>query len=206
MERLATVVSYTFHPLWMPLITLTAIYNLDPFLGLHPKVFRLLLLILLINLVAPGLSIIIMRSRNMVSNLDITNRSERFLPFALFLFYYGLSYYWLRRHGAELYIPVLVYGIFTALLLSLFVALVITTKTKISMHLLAMGSVCGVIAAVNRLHVLGAGDILGAAVLVAGIVGWARVRLGVHTHAQVYLGFSVGFIIHFVALSLGYYL
>jgi hypothetical protein len=190
----------------MPLITLAAVYYIDPFLGLHPKVFRLLLLILLINLVAPGVSILIMRSRNVVSNLDITNRSERFLPFALFLFYYGLSYYWLRMHGAELYMPVLVYAIFSALLLSLALSLIITTRTKISMHLLAMGGVCGVIAAVNRLHLLGAGDIIAVAVLVSGLVGWARLRLGVHTHAQVYMGFSLGFIVHFVVLSLGLYI
>ncbi|MGF1564461.1 MAG: hypothetical protein ACFCUH_03765 [Flavobacteriales bacterium] len=206
MERIATAISYTFHPLWMPLITLAVVYYIDPFLGLHPKVFRLLLLILLINLIAPGLSILIMRSRNLVSNLDITNRTERFLPFVLFLFYYGLSYFWLRRHGDALFMPAIVYGVFSALLVSLAVATVVTVQTKISMHMLAIGSVCGVIAAVNKIHLLGHGDLLGFSVLIAGAVGWARITLGVHTHAQVYLGFVTGFLIHFFCLTAGWYL
>ncbi len=190
----------------MPLITLAVVYYIDPFLGLHPKVFRLLLLVLLINLIAPGLSILLMRSRKMVSNLDITQRSERFLPFALFLFYYGLSYYWLRVNGGDLLIPVIVYGVFSALLVSLVLSTLITLRTKISMHLLAMGSVCGVIAAVNRIHLLGAGDLLGVGLIVAGAVGWARITLGVHTPRQVYLGFCLGFTVHFGFLSWGIFI
>lgn len=206
MERAAVVVSYVFHPLWMPLITLAGVYFLDPFLGLHPTVFRLLLLVLTVNLLAPGISILMMRYRNIISNLDITRRQERFLPFALFLFYYGLSYFWLRSNASELYIPVVVFSIFTAMLASLSLAMLITLKTKISMHLLAVGGVCGVVAAVNRLHLLGAGDVLGACVIAAGLVGWARITLGVHTHGQVYGGFLLGFAVHYLFLQFEVYL
>lgn len=206
MERAAVVVSYVFHPLWMPLITLAGVYFLDPFLGLHPTVFRLLLLVLTVNLLAPGFSILMMRYRNIISNLDITRRRERFLPFALFLFYYGLSYFWLRSNASELYIPVVVFSIITAMLASLSLAMLITLRTKISMHMLAIGGVCGVVAAINRLHLLGAGDVLGACVIAAGLVGWARITLGVHTPGQVYSGFLLGFAVHYGFLQLGVFL
>ncbi len=206
MERLANVISYIFHPMWMPLITLTGVYYLDPFLGLHPVVFRLLLLILLINLIAPGVSILIMRYRNVISNLDITRKRERYLPFMMFIFYYGVSYFWLRVHGHDLHLPVAVFSVFSALLVALVLATLITLKTKISMHLLAMGSLCGVIAALNQMHVLQVGDLVSAGVIVSGMVGWARITLGVHTHQQVYFGFLLGFFVNFIFVANGLYL
>jgi len=205
-ERAANLVSYIFHPLWMPLLTLSVIYFADPFLGLHPKVFRLLLMIFLVNLIAPGLSILLMRYRNIVSNLDITRRKERFLPFMLFLFYYGISYFWLRYHAQDLYIPTIVLSVMSALLVSLLLSTVITFATKISMHLLAMGGICGVLAAVNKIHLLGIIEFVALGILLAGLVGWARITLRVHTHAQVYMGFSLGFLMHFAFINLGVYL
>lgn len=204
--RAASIVSYIFHPLWMPLLTLSVVYFADPFLGLHPKVFRLLLMIFLVNLIAPGLSILLMRHRNIVSNLDITQRKERFLPFVLFLFYYGISYFWLRYHAQELFIPVLVLSVLSALLVSLILSTLITFATKISIHLLAMGGICGVLAAVNRIHLLGIIEFVGVAVLLAGLVGWARITLKVHTPLQVYMGFTLGFLVHFLFINHGLYL
>jgi membrane-associated phospholipid phosphatase len=74
------------------------------------------------------------------------------------------------------------------------------------MHLLAMGGICGVLAAVNKVHLLGIIEFVALAVLIAGLVGWARITLKVHTHAQVYMGFTLGFLLHFVFVNLGLYL
>lgn len=206
MERLATVISYLFHPLWMPLMTFTAVYFADPFLGLHPKVFRLLLLILLVNLLAPGLSILLLRRQRVVSDLDISKRSERFVPFVLFVFYYGLSYVWLRMNMQELYMPVIVFSVFTGLLVSLLVAIVVTTKTKISMHTMAIGAFCGVAAAINQMHVLGLGFFVALLLFIAAAVAWARITLRMHTQGQVYAGFLLGFFIQYLTLIYGLYL
>ncbi|MCH2198427.1 MAG: hypothetical protein MK081_06565 [Flavobacteriales bacterium] len=196
--KTANIISYVLHPLWMPLFTLVLAYFLDPFIGLHPEMFKFLLLIVLINTIAPGLSILVMKRKGIISDLDIRNRRERLAPFLLFLFYYVLSYI-LLRFNTDI-VPIDIFIIFFSLLISLVSGLLINSQTKISMHLMAIGGLCGVLAGLNELHLLGIGWVVAALLMGAGVLGWARIRMGVHTHQQVYLGFSVGFLIHFAFL------
>lgn len=203
MTRAATVVSYVLHPLWMPLMTLSLAYWMDPFLGLHPPVFRFLLFILVVNTVAPGLSVLFMIRRGVITDLEIRRKRERFVPFVLFLFYYGLSYILIRIRVE--YVPIDVLTVFFALLVSLIVGMLFTLRTKISMHLMAIGGLCGTLSALNQMHLLSRGYIIAAVLIGAGILGWARIRMGVHSHQQVYLGFSVGFLVHYGFLMLRIY-
>lgn len=182
----------------MPLFTLVAAYTLDPFLGLYPALFRFLLFIVLVNTIAPGISILIMKRRGVISDLEIRNKSERIIPFLLFLFYYLLSYLLIRLRNAI--VPEEVLVIFFAVVLSLIVGIIVNRYTKISMHLMAMGGFCGVIAGLNVVHLLGIGHYLAISFILAGLLGWSRITQSLHTHKQVYLGFSVGFAIHYFLL------
>ncbi len=204
MLRTATVVSYILHPLWMPLATLGILYAIDPFLNLHPPVFRFLMFILAVNTIAPGISILFMYKRGVITDLEIRRKRERYIPFLLFLFYYGLSY-GLIRIRVE-YVPADLLVVFFSLLVSLVIGMVVTARTKISMHLMALGGLCGVLAAFNQLHLLGRDYVVALAVIAAGLLGWARIRMGVHSHAQVYMGFAVGFLVHYLMLMAGIYL
>jgi hypothetical protein len=204
MTRAATVVSYVLHPLWMPLFTLSLVYWIDPFLGLHPPVFRFLLFILVVNTVAPGLSVLFMVRRGVITDLEIRRKRERFIPFLLFLFYYGLSYALIRLRVE--YVPTDVLVVFFALIVSLVVGMLFTLRTKISMHLMAIGGLCGSLAAFNEMHLLGRDYIIALVLIGAGLLGWARIRMGVHSHRQVYLGFLVGFLVHYGFLTFRLYL
>lgn len=202
--RLAKVISYLLHPLWMPLFTLVLAYLLDPFLSLRAPVFNFLLIVLFVNTIAPGISILVMQRRGLISDLEIRNKQERFVPFILFLFYYALSYALIRFRGN--FIPQDVMVIFSSLLVSLSLGLILTLKTKVSMHLMAIGGLCGVLAGLNRIHLLGIGEVVTIVFLLAGALGWARIRMRVHTHTQVYLGFLIGFFIHYLMLVFRIYL
>ena len=62
-----------------------------------------------------------------------------------------------------------------------------------SMHLLANGGAFGAVWSFNHLHGLGLESWLPLGFLLAGAVGWSRMRLGVHTPKELALGFLVGY-------------
>ena len=91
------------------------------------------------------------------------------------------------------YLPSEVLGLVVAMMASLVLALLVNRRFKMSMHLLANGGAFGAIWAFNRLHGLGLEAWLPLGFLIAGVVGWSRMKLGVHTPAELAVGFLVGF-------------
>lgn len=201
MERSAKIISFVLHPLWMPLITLIIAFGIDPYLGIHPTAFIFLLSIVLVNIFIPGMTIYFMARRRMISNLEISVRSERWIPFLLVFGYYLLTYVLLRTRAEHF--PIVVNSFFFGLLLSLGLAILINNFTKISIHMLAFGGMLGSVAALNVVHYLNQGFVLAVLLILGASVAWARLVLGVHTHRQVYLGFSLGFLVHFYVISYG---
>lgn len=204
MNSLARVISFVLHPLWMPLFTLLILYSIDPFLGISSGQFRFLLVMLLICIIAPGVSILVMVKRKIVSDIEVSKKNERYLPFFLVLFYYILTYVFLRWN--HLHFPNAIYALLFSLIVSLVLAMLINLRTKISIHLMAMGGVAGALLAFNQLHLLGIGLMLALWLILSALLAWSRIYQGLHTTAQVYLGFLTGFLIHFVIISYQFFL
>jgi hypothetical protein len=201
MRGLAQVISVVFHPLWMPIATYLVILALDPFIYVHQSVFSFLLFILIINTLAPGISVAIMVKRKMVTSLEIKNRKERLAPFILVLLYYILAYILIRVKGIQ--VPEEIMSLLSALIFSLLVAMLVSLRMKISVHLMAQGAIAGVLIALSIKHNLGLSAAVSLAVLIAALVAWARLKLEVHSLKEVYAGYLTGAIIQFVFLFYG---
>ena len=191
MRVLALLVSYILHPLWTPLIVLGLLWWLDPWLRLQPAVMLYVGSVFLINALAPAVSIYMLHKRGVLGDLEVSERTERQWPFLIVLFYQTLGLFALTRPGV--YLPSEVLGLVVAMMASLVLALLVNRRFKMSMHLLANGGAFGAIWAFNRLHGLGLEAWLPLGFLIAGVVGWSRMKLGVHTPAELAVGFLVGF-------------
>ena len=191
MRVLALLVSYILHPLWTPLIVLGLLWWLDPWLRLQPAVMLYVGSVFLINALAPAVSIYMLHKRGVLGDLEVSERTERQWPFLIVLFYQTLGLFALTRPGV--YLPSEVLGLVVAMMASLVLALLVNRRFKMSMHLLANGGAFGAMWAFNRLHGLGLEAWLPLGFLLAGVVGWSRMKLGVHTPAELAVGFLVGF-------------
>ncbi len=191
MHRLALLISYVFHPLWMPLMVFLALWFADPWLQLPPSMMVYVTSILLINAVAPALSIYVLHRRGALSDLEVSRRSERRVPFLVVMFYQILGYYALTRPGV--FLPTELLSLVLAMLIALGAAMVATRWVKISIHLLAQGGALGALWSFNLMHRLGLEEVLPLGFMLAGLVGWSRMRLGVHTPGELALGFLAGF-------------
>ena len=191
MRALAVLVSYVFHPLWTPLIVLGLLWSVDPWLRMQPAVMTYVASVMLINAVAPAVSLYVLHRRSVLGDLEVSDRSERTLPFLIVLFYQALGWFALTRPGV--YLPPELLGLVVAMMAALVLALIVNRRIKLSMHLMANGGGFGAMWAFNQLHGLGLEAWLPLGFLLAGIMGWSRMAMGVHTPRELALGFLVGF-------------
>lgn len=199
----ARIVSTVLHPLVMPLVTLVLLFAFDPYLRTMPGVFVYLLLVVVVNTVAPAISLFVLYRKGVLSDMEIAKRSERTLPFLIVLAYFILTYVLLVT-GDTMYIPSIYLSTWMGLIVSIALAIVITKRFKISMHMLGQGGALGALLAVQNIHFESHFELNVVLLLLAGTLGWARIRLGVHRHIEVYTGYLLGFSVCFITVLMGW--
>jgi len=200
--RWARIVSVLFHPLFMPFASMALAFWLDEGIGYFtPKelVIYNFIMVFCMTVLFPLISILILLRGKVISSIKIPLREERILPYFMSLFYYGLTYFLLQKFPYDL--PIL--SMMLGALISLGLCLLITTKWKISAHMIGLA---GLVATLAGLMALG-GTIpivaLILSVIVLGVVASARLALHSHTQMQVYAGIVVGFVPVFICVLWG---
>ncbi|PKP39735.1 MAG: hypothetical protein CVT98_00660 [Bacteroidetes bacterium HGW-Bacteroidetes-15] len=152
---------------------------------------RIILIIVAINTLAlPLLMIPLFYRLNIIKSIRMHEHRERIIPLAFTLIPYIFSFYFLNRLPIMSEIPNFLLGATIAI----FISLVISIWWKISIHMIGIGGMAGLLFALShRLYIEGFWFLI-AAILLAGIVAWARLALNAHKPLQVYIGFLVGLI------------
>lgn len=211
----ARLASTLGHPLLMPVVLLSGLFLSVPGLDHFPGAFFYLLLLLVVNTLAPSISLFMLYRRGVISDLEIRSPKERVLPFGLVGAYFVLTYAWVHWGAAGAEIPLPYHRMLLGLSGAILLGVLITPRFKISMHMLALGGVWGAwlgSGGLDRAGRLAQGllhfgwevvelhrglfwremALLTLPVLAAGWVGSARVALGVHRSVEVYVGWGLG--------------
>ncbi len=196
-------ISAILHPLLMPLVTLVLVFGMDPYLQSLPHVFVYMGVVVLVNTLAPAISIFVLHRRGMLSDLDIRNRKERSLPFFIVLAYFIMTYILLVTSPA-IFIPLIYLDMWMGLMASIGLALAITSRFKISMHMLGQGGTLGTIMGVQALNIAPMWEVNAVFIFLAGLLGFARIEMGVHRHIEVYTGYLLGFVVCFASVCGGW--
>lgn len=194
-DRFAHFFSWLFQPLLMPLAGTLIFLSLPyyAFMLMPPKLKWLVIFCnLLFTILLPAGFILLMKRFRLVSSIRLDERSDRPLPvFITGLFYIFNLYYLFQLNN---YLPGVYYYFQLAGTISVFMTLLVSVWWKISMHMTGAGGLCGSVLMASLVWNLDLRYILAAAFLMAGIVGTARLKLEVHTPAQVLAGFIAGFV------------
>lgn len=197
MRFAARALSVLLHPVWMPTLTLMMAFTVDQRLSffIAPR-FRLMLFAMVFVMTAlfPLASTWMMMRSGLLGSLAMPARRERLLPFFITLVYYGGTYYLLRRSPLH---PI-TWSLFLGMFLALLLTLLITTRWKISAHLVGIGGALGALLALMWVNGVRAPLLLCALLVLAGALGTARLLVTDHTPAQVYAGALLGLACTFV--------
>lgn len=199
-NRLATLASSVFTPLLMPTYAMVVALWLTP-MRILPWATRAwcTLGIFFITALIPAAIIIILIRTGRASDADLTNRKQRPLPFALVLLCYLAGGWYLYALSAPRWLVLFAVVAAIVVVVEMFISYV----WKISAHLGAAGAMVGFTTwlALNNALI---GDPLwtvSGAILVAGILGWARLVLRRHTLMQLFAGAALGFGCTFLVFS-----
>ncbi len=171
-----------------------------------PTAMLTLLMMVLYTFVIPLISVLIMWALNMIGSVMMEERMERIGPMLLVMILYFWVCYNLVSNGDT---PMIFSAFLTGVAIALSVAFVINVADKISLHTLGMGGLVGMVMISFAIfggsgitlagYTLSLGLLLILTVLLAGLVGSARLALGAHTRLQIYSGYVVGFLAQFLA-------
>jgi len=193
LKSVAKTVSYLFHPLVMTTLGMLVLLNSGTSLSvLQPEVKRLSIIITaLFTFVFPASLIIILYLTRVIHHIELDERRERVLPMALTMILYLFTFFVMRG------IPQLTGGHIVFLFCpaaALFIALVVNNFMKPSIHMVGIGLMVGTILVVVLIYGAALQYLFIAAVLAGGLVGSARLRLGLHRPLEIFAGFMIGLV------------
>lgn len=199
--KIAKIVSVLFHPLLIPTYTTLFLFNLNSYIAFQiPYEAKLLILgmIAITTFFFPVLFILIMKRRGMIKSLHMESREERLYPFVITAIFYFLTYQMIRQLQISDVYKLFMLGSAILIIISLTVNFVM----KISIHMVGIGGLMGTLIGLS-LHInLDLISSIIIAILIAGIVGFSRLKLAAHKPIQVYTGFLTGALVMGIILLL----
>lgn len=197
----ARTASTVFHPFLMPLHTLVTLFVVDDVLRQHVALVLYFAFVLVVNTLGAAISLYLMFRRGMIGDLEVRNRRERWLPFAVVLAYYVMTAVVLEQ-GDSVHTPALLLGMLRGVIAAIATAILITFRFKLSMHMLGVGGLVGAVWAAGQIHFEPHFSALASWIFIAGLVGAARLALRVHREVEVYTGFAWGAFMVYAAVML----
>lgn len=213
----AQAVSLVFHPLTVLTYTLVFLLSANPYVfgvsRLSDKM-DLLLVVASTSLLLPGLAVFLMYRLKLIGDLQLRERMQRIGPYIAG----GVMYSWLTKNLLENpSIPQVFSAMSLACTLAIFVAFVINVQFKISFHAIGASGMTAMFAILYwhypyaRINLFLPGDnilqvnllsMVWLSLVVAGLVGTARLILQVHRPTEIYWGYVIGLALPFLALPL----
>ena len=219
MRVAAKTLSVIFHPLLVLTYMLILLLVVNPYLfGVNSvgekKSIELILTVLFSTFLIPAFAIFLMWRLKLISSIHMADKQDRIGPFIVT----GIFYLWVFRSVMEdSNIPTAFLIAVLGTTMGLFICFLINLFFKISLHAAGMGGMVGMVLIIMWLYSYGSFTIqlplLGAAefsinfvliicLLIAGLVGTSRLLLKAHSPRELYTGFILGLLCHYIALKI----
>lgn len=195
--RTAKVISAVFTPFSIPFLAFLVLFIFS-YLRIMPLQYKLIVLgvVYCFTILMPTLTIFIFRKINGFSPEELVERKKRYVPFILTITSYVFCLLMMHR----LNIPWYMTGIILSALVMMVICIIVNLKWKLSEHMAGAGAVIGGLVAFSALFGYNPIWWLCLFILVAGILGTARIILQHHTLGEVMGGFAVGLVCSLLVL------
>jgi len=190
-DRIAQAISYLLHPLLIPTYFMFLLLQLPLFqsqsFSMNATIW-LLSMVFVFTFLLPVVMILTMYYFRLIDSIELKERSQRTLPLLFTAVSgYGLIYI-MRQSGLPGYFQYVLY----CMLVALVTGLLVNLFYKISLHTLSWGAATAALTGLSLNLGLVMPATIAGAMMLSGLVGFARLKLNAHNSAQVYLGFAAG--------------
>ena len=191
MNKFHHIVSIVFQPLLMPTYGIILLMNLDVF-NLLPNIWRWEAIggTILFTAILPVVPILFMMRKGEVSDMFISKREQRTMPYL----FSCMSYlFWCLFLWRTMQFPPFIVAIGAATTLSIFLIVFINLKWKISAHMSGVGGLVGAIYGISYRMAMNPLWMLVIVITISALVAISRIELKAHTMGQVFAGFMLNF-------------
>ena len=197
MLRVARITSMVFTPFSIPFLSFLVLF-LFSYLRIMPLQYKLIVLgvVYCFTILMPTITIFLFRKINGFASQELSERKKRYIPILLTIISYVFCLLMMRR----LNIPWYMTGIILASLVVSVICIIVNIKWKLSEHMAGMGGIIAGLISFSALFGYNPVAWLCLFILIAGILGSARIVLGHHSLGEVLFGFIIGFLCAFVIL------
>ncbi|MDX2002355.1 MAG: hypothetical protein SFW35_07975 [Chitinophagales bacterium] len=198
LHTLAVVISYVFHPLFMTLYIFFFIDKGYPFLFAHlGRVAYMQVVVVLVTntVIYPLVTILLMKQLGFANSLQLRTQRERIIPYIAMSVFYFWTFMVIRNLAiGELFNKIMLGGA-----ISIFMAFFLNNFYKISIHSVAAGNFVAVALVVTLLSNYNMEWAFASVMLLAGLIGSARLYLKAHRSRDIYSGYMIGVLSQMIA-------
>jgi hypothetical protein len=196
---LARFISVVFHPLFIPLYCVLIIFNSPVYiiyqLNIDTK-YAVCAVVAVFTIVLPAVSTVMLLKMDGIKSLKMNSQEERKLPFIMSAIFYATAYFSLQQVG----IPKLITNAILGATISLVILFLANFKQKTSAHMVGIGGLLGIVYTLSEIYIVGISQFLFPAIILAGLVGYSRLRLEAHQPIEIYFGLIIGFLSEYLIL------
>lgn len=206
MKLLAKIISFIFHPIFVPVYLgfIIVAYVPTHFAELFGRKYNMTMMMLTMLMVGfPLVTLLIMKGLGMLKTFTMRDVKDRFIPMIAVATYYLWTFMMFKPDSKTAFAtdPVLSNMILGSVI-SIFLAFFFNSFYKISLHAIAAGGMLGVIMNIMPLSSYNMTLVLIIAILIAGLVTSSRLYLKEHNNKEVYMGFLAGYFAQFFAYQI----
>jgi hypothetical protein len=197
--KAAKITSWILNPFSIPFLAFL-ILLLFSYLRIMPIAYKLIVLsvVYCFTILMPTVTIFIFKKINGFETYELSrDRNKRYVPFLLTITSYVFCLFMMRK----LSIPWYMTGIIMAALLMQVICVVLNLRWKLSEHMAGMGAVIGGVVSFSALFGYNPLWWLCLFIMIAGLLGSARIILNHHTVGEVFGGFVVGLLCTLLVLN-----
>ncbi|MBS1773184.1 MAG: hypothetical protein JST82_09995 [Bacteroidetes bacterium] len=194
----AHVVSWIFHPVFMPTLLAYLLYVLAPsnFIGIDTKHFgKFILIIANITLLYPLLTSFLLKRLGFIQSIYMHDPKDRTIPLIATMIFYFWAYWVFRNTESPFILRTMLLGNFWGVIM----VFLINIFYKISMHTSAIGGFAGIMIVLLIVNPVNMMMPFFLSLLIAGMVGTARMLLNTHKQFEIWMGYTLGIIVQIAA-------
>ncbi len=191
MKLFFKVISYLFHPLFIPVAGTYAYFLITP--KYSPPEFESgnILPIFILTVIIPIIFFLILKNMGVVASVLMPTAKERKYPYYISLALLLMVVYKIIPNNFTIELHYYFLGLIAAIMSSL---LLLFFKFKSSMHLMGMGSLFMFLVCLSVHFEVNIIIALSLFILATGVVASSRLYLNAHSRAEVLIGFLIGLV------------
>jgi hypothetical protein len=190
-DRFTKILSLVFHPLFIPFYMMLVLLNINrPFAQDILLKTKLILtsMVFVSTILLPLMIVFLLYRLKMVRSFYMEQKEERIYPLLTLAIFYYITYYLLKGFSISFFFSYYMLGSTFLTIL----AMIISFYRKISLHMIGIGGMLGLLMGISLNLSLDLTWFVIGAIILGGLLGFARIQSNSHKPSDIYSGFLLG--------------